>query len=56
MLSHELRQIGSGQTGDSKSGRRQLGIRELKWTGMLNLTQMTIVSTTVGKNPLEEME
>ena len=33
-----------------------LGIRELKWTGMGNLTQMTIVSTTVGSNPLEEME
>ena len=29
-----------------------LGISELKWT----LTQMTIISTTVGKNPLEEME
>ena len=29
-----------------------LGIRELKW----NLTQMTIISTTVGKNPLEEMK
>ena len=33
-----------------------LGIRELKWTGMGNLTQMTIISTIVGKNPLEEME
>ena len=33
-----------------------LGISELKWTGMVNLTQMTIISTTVGKNPLEEME
>ena len=33
-----------------------LGIRELKWNGMVNLTQMTIISTTVGKNPLEEME
>ena len=33
-----------------------LGISELKWTGMGNLTQMTIISTTVGKNPLEEME
>ena len=34
-----------------------LGISELKWTGeWVNLTQMTIVSTTVGKNPLEEME
>ena len=33
-----------------------LGISELKWTGMNELTQMTIISTTVGKNPLEEME
>ena len=32
-----------------------LGISELKWTGMVNLTQMTIISTTVGRNPLEEM-
>ena len=32
-----------------------LGISELKWTGM-NLTQMTIISTTVCRNPLEEME
>ena len=32
-----------------------LGVSEngLKW---VNLTQMTIISTTVGKNPLEEME
>ena len=33
-----------------------LGISELKWTGMVNLIQMTIISTTVGKNHLEEME
>ena len=33
-----------------------LGISELKWTGMWNLTQITIISTTVGKNTLEEME
>ena len=32
------------------------GISELRWTGMMNLTQMTIISTTVGKNPSEEME
>ena len=31
-------------------------ISELKWNGMVNLTQMTIISTTVGRNPLEEME
>ena len=29
-----------------------LGIDELK----VNLTQLTIISTTVGRNPLEEME
>ena len=33
-----------------------LGINELKWIGMGELTQMTIISTTVGKNPLEEMK
>ena len=30
-----------------------LAINELEW---VNLIQMTIVSTNVGKNPLEEME
>ena len=33
-----------------------LGISELKWIGMGEFNQMTIVSTTVGKNPLEETE
>ena len=33
-----------------------LGISELKWTTWVNLTQMTIIFTTVGRNPLEEME
>ena len=38
-----------------------LGISELKWTGVhsvesVNLIEMTIISTTVSKNPLEEME
>ena len=35
-----------------------LGISELKWTGQewVNLIQMTIISTTVCKNPSEEME
>ena len=33
-----------------------LGISELKWTGMGDLTQMTVIFTTVGKSPLEEME
>ena len=33
-----------------------LGISELKWTGMVNLIQMTILSTTMHKNSIEEME
>ena len=33
-----------------------LGISELKWTGMGELLQMTIISIAVGKNPLEEMQ
>ena len=33
-----------------------LGISELKWTGWVILTQMTIISTTAGRNPSEEME
>ena len=33
-----------------------LGISELNGLEWMNLLQMTIISTTVGKNPLEEME
>ena len=33
-----------------------LGISELKWTEWMNLIQMIIISTTVGRNPLEEKE
>ena len=33
-----------------------LGSSELKWLEWVNLTQMTIISTTAGRNPLEEME
>ena len=33
-----------------------LGISKLKWTGKGEFNQMTIISTTVGKNRLEEME
>ena len=33
-----------------------LGISEQNGLEWVNLTQMTIISTTVGKNPLEEME
>ena len=33
-----------------------LGISELKWTEMGAFNSMTIISTTVSKNPLEEMQ
>ena len=33
-----------------------LGIRKLKWTGMAEFNSDNIISTTVGENPLEEME
>ena len=33
-----------------------LGISELNGLEWVNLTQMTIMSTAVGMNPLEEME
>ena len=33
-----------------------LGISKLKWTGMGEFNSDTIISTTVGRNPLEEME
>ena len=33
-----------------------LGISELKWTGMGEFNSDDYISTTVGKNPLEEME
>ena len=54
---HESRQIGSGQTRDGKSERRHSRNQQTKmdWNGV-NLIQMTLISTTVGRNPLEEME
>ena len=33
-----------------------LGISKLKWTGMGEFSSTTIISTPVGKNPLEEKE
>ena len=33
-----------------------LGISKLKWTGMGDFNSDDIISTTVGRNPLEEME
>ena len=33
-----------------------LGISELKWMGMGEFIQIPIISTTVGNNPLEEVE
>ena len=40
---------------DFIAGWNPKGKREMRM-GMVNLIQMTIISTTVDKNPLEEME
>ena len=47
---HELRQIGSGQTGDGKSECQHSRNQQTKME-WVNLTQMTIISTTVGGIP-----
>ena len=33
-----------------------LGLSKLRWTGMGEFSQMTTISTTVSRNPLEEIE
>ena len=33
-----------------------LGISKLKWTGMGEFNSVNLISTTVGRNPLEEMK
>ena len=38
---------------EQHTGSKSENWNELEW---VNLTQMTIISTTVGRNPLEEME
>ena len=53
---HESRQVGSVKQEMARVNVDILGISKLRWTGMGNLTQMTIISTTVGRNALEEME
>ena len=56
--SNESRKIGSSQTGDGKSERQHSRNQRTKmdWNGWVNLIQMTVIATTVGKNLLEEME
>ena len=47
-----------GQTGDDKSEHGHFRNKGKKWMGIgeFNLDDHSILSTTVGKNPLEEME
>ena len=53
---HESRQIGSGQTGDDRHEYQHFRNQGTKMDWWVNLIQMTIISNTVGKYPLEEME
>ena len=49
----DLADVGNLISGSSAFSKTSLNIWKLEW---VNLTQMTIISTTVGRNPLEEME
>ena len=51
-----VRSMNQGQQEMTRVNIDILGISELKWTVMSELTRMTIISTNVGRNPLEEME
>ena len=51
---HESRWIGCGQA-DGRGNTDTLAISELNWMVKGRLIHMTIISTTVGKNPFEEM-
>ena len=51
MLGPWIKKIDSSQIRDDI-----LGISELKWTGIGEFNSDDIISTTLGKNPLEEME
>ena len=53
---HESRQMEVVKQEMARVNTGILGISELTWTGMGEFTQMTVISTTVGKNPLEEMK
>ena len=47
---------GSGQQEMARVNINILGISELKWTGMGEFNSDDHYITTVGRNPLEEME
>ena len=47
---------GKLEVAKQEMARVNINILEISELKRLNLTQMTIISTTVGKNPLEEME
>ena len=56
MLGSWIKVIQKWSNYHGKSEQRHLEISELNGLEWANLIQMTIISTTVGKNPLEEME
>ena len=47
---------GKSEVVKQETARVNVDILGIKWTKWANLIQMTISSTTVGKNLLEEME
>ena len=51
-----VRSMNQGKQEMTRVNIDMLGISKLRWTEWVNLTQMTIIFITVGRNPLEEME
>ena len=47
---------GKSQTEIKESIPFTIATKRIKYLGIVNLTQMTIISTTAGRNPSEEME
>ena len=58
MLGSQIKANWSGQTGQTMARVNTdiLGISELRWTGMVEFKSDDHLSTTVDRNPLEEME
>ena len=56
MVKQEMARVNIDILGISELIHRVVLIHRIKFTEWVNLIQMTIISTTVGKNSLEEMK
>ena len=56
VVKQEMARVNIDILGMSERIHRIVLIHRIKFTEWVNLIQMTIISTTMGKNPLKEME